>query len=413
MCEGNSVEWCVLDNGAFKKYSPKNNKLINNAFHGGLNFIKLKTTSKSVGGDKVCKSYSVSIDMMWQQDCATTHRNGIVPISTHDLHVKWFYFSGIWREMDEHTTTLLNIWPRCRGLDNIVPCGSYNYSRNIRIFLQPSMKSGYQVNLGTNVVHPIMAVECTDGVYPDISGIFVQTPIYTPPKIEKNEEPTVVKMQVSDTDNALDLLNKMSIPYSVVEESTSDKCPICLEAMTLDSTDKNMTPVKLVCTHMYHGMCIVKTRIGSSIKCPICATLYGAPYTGNQPDNGSMHTTIIDDPLPGYTCKTCIITYTVPDGVQREHDPFPGHTYQGTQRQAFLPVNTDGEKALRLLKIAWERRLIFTVDYSLTHGIEGGVRITWNGIHHKTSMEPGSPYGYPDNGYFIRLFDELLSLGIM
>ena len=74
---------------------------------------------------------------------------------------------------------------------------------------------------------------------------------------------------------------------------------------------------------------------------------------------------------------------------QVEH-PNPGTPYTGTERKAYLPNTAEGRKLLMLLKIAFDRRLVFTVGRSETTGQEG---IVWNGIHHKTDKFEGSRYG--------------------
>ena len=72
---------------------------------------------------------------------------------------------------------------------------------------------------------------------------------------------------------------------------------------------------------------------------------------------------------------------------QKEH-PKPGSPYKGTQRHAFLPNNRDGKTVLKLLDIAFKRRLIFTIGDSRTTGKQD--RVTWNDIHHKTAKFGGT-----------------------
>jgi deltex-like protein len=45
-----------------------------------------------------------------------------------------------------------------------------------------------------------------------------------------------------------------------------------------------------------------------------------------------------------------------------------GNGYTGTRRRAYLPNNDEGKEVLRLLRIAFDRRLIFTVGTSVTTG---------------------------------------------
>lgn len=84
---------------------------------------------------------------------------------------------------------------------------------------------------------------------------------------------------------------------------------------------------------------------------------------------------------------TCVLLFTI---LQPEH-PNPGIRYSSTSRTAFLPACKEGEKVLKLLMKAFDRRLIFTIGRSATTGLNNV--ITWNDIHHKTSMG-GGPQWY-------------------
>lgn len=72
----------------------------------------------------------------------------------------------------------------------------------------------------------------------------------------------------------------------------------------------------------------------------------------------------------------CVIDY-----LQACH-PNPGKYFTGIQRKAYLPDNEKGRKICQMLKVAFRRKLIFTIGHSRTTGKENVV--IWNGIHHKT-----------------------------
>ncbi len=83
----------------------------------------------------------------------------------------------------------------------------------------------------------------------------------------------------------------------------------------------------------------------------------------------------------------------------------------GTARNTYLPDNAEGREILRLLKVAFDRRLTFTVGTSVTTGATNTV--VWNGIHHKTNVAGGpTQYGYPDPTYFNRVKEELAAKGV-
>jgi len=62
-----------------------------------------------------------------------------------------------------------------------------------------------------------------------------------------------------------------------------------------------------------------------------------------------------------------------------------------------------------MLRVAWDRRLIFTIGRSVTSGSDNVV--TWNEIHHKTCMYHGS-HGFPDPNYFTNVIEELKAQGV-
>jgi len=105
--------------------------------------------------------------------------------------------------------------------------------------------------------------------------------------------------------------------------------------------------------------------------------------------------------------------FSIPSGIQGNEHPNPGQAYYavGFPRVCYLPDNSLGRRVLRLLQIAFERRLIFTIGRSVTTGREDVV--TWNEIHHKTELGPStSGHGYPDHSYLERTLAELAAQGV-
>ncbi|KAM9348650.1 putative E3 ubiquitin-protein ligase DTX2 isoform 2-T2 [Symphorus nematophorus] len=170
------------------------------------------------------------------------------------------------------------------------------------------------------------------------------------------------------------------------------------------------------CGHTLHMLCMLAmynngTKDGS-LQCPSCKTIYGEK-TGTQP-KGKMEIYSIAQSLPGHPdCGTIQIIYSIPPGIQGPEHPNPGQPYtcRGFPRFCFLPDNDKGRKVLELLKVAWMRRLIFTVGTSSTTGEPDTV--VWNGIHHKTEMMSNlSGHGYPDPNYLDNVLSELASQGV-
>lgn len=103
----------------------------------------------------------------------------------------------------------------------------------------------------------------------------------------------------------------------------------------------------------------------------------------------------IGTPLAGFKIEpygihegpTTEITYSFPSGIQGPSNPHPGKPYSGTERKAYLPNNKEGREILSLLKRAFDDQHIFTIGRSTTTGQDNV--ITWNDIHHKTSISGG------------------------
>uniref|UniRef100_A0A8C4MEL7 E3 ubiquitin-protein ligase n=1 Tax=Equus asinus TaxID=9793 RepID=A0A8C4MEL7_EQUAS len=149
-----------------------------------------------------------------------------------------------------------------------------------------------------------------------------------------------------------------------------------------------------------------------SLQCPSCKTIYGEK-TGTQP-RGKMEVFKFQVSLPGHEdCGTILIVYNIPHGIQGPEHPNPGKpfTARGFPRQCYLPDNAQGRKVLELLKVAWKRRLIFTVGTSSTTGETDTV--VWNEIHHKTEMDRNvTGHGYPDPNYLQNVLAELAAQGV-
>ncbi|XP_027318027.3 E3 ubiquitin-protein ligase DTX3L [Anas platyrhynchos] len=186
------------------------------------------------------------------------------------------------------------------------------------------------------------------------------------------------------------------------EEDTDSTCPICMEGM-------NDKVILTKCKHAFCRVCITKAMTYKKT-CPVCNTVYG-PMQGNQPE-GEMSFQFTPACLPGYpNCGTIVIHYDMKGGIQTKDHPNPGAPYKAVFRTAYLPNNKEGQEILQLLKRAFQQKLIFTVGQSRTTGLQGV--ITWNDIHHKTSIYGGpTNFGYPDPDYLKRVRSELKARGI-
>ncbi|XP_077379544.1 E3 ubiquitin-protein ligase DTX4-like isoform X1 [Festucalex cinctus] len=211
-----------------------------------------------------------------------------------------------------------------------------------------------------------------------------------------------------------------------VKSPPDEDCTICMEPLGGPSGYKGpgVGPVSRAesvgrlaqCGHQYHFQCLVAMynngNKDGSLQCPTCKTIYGVK-TGNQPA-GKMEYHIIPHSLPGHPdCKTIRIIYNIPPGIQGPEHPNPGKpfTARGFPRHCYLPDSDKGRKVLRLLLVAWDRRLIFSVGTSSTTGESDTV--IWNEVHHKTEFGSNlTGHGFPDPGHLDNVLDELRAQGI-
>lgn len=195
-------------------------------------------------------------------------------------------------------------------------------------------------------------------------------------------------------------------------DDTSCPCSICLSDMREETEEDDNAVIQLsLCSHMFHQECI---RAAFKVKkqCPLCMCWYGSPI-GYQPPDATMMVRQVPGKVNGHPNAKGFheIQYNIPPGIQTEGHIRPGEPYRASTRIAYLPNNEEGTHVLKLLQLAFKRRLIFTIGDSVTTGRKN-VPI-WNGIHHKTNKDGGTQcYGYPDPGYLDRVKEELALVGV-
>ncbi|CAH1257562.1 uncharacterized protein [Branchiostoma lanceolatum] len=188
------------------------------------------------------------------------------------------------------------------------------------------------------------------------------------------------------------------------EVDEDEKCPVCLGRVS--------DPRTLDCKHTFCSPCI-DMCIKSKPECPVCKMPVGnSTRRGNQPDGSMTHRVDQGVRLPGYErYGTIVIDYHIPGGTQGKEHPNPGLRFSGDMRTAYLPDSPEGREVLRLLRRAFDSRLVFTIGTSGTTGQPNTV--VWNDIQHKTNMQGGpTNYGYPDPTYLQRVRVDLASKGI-
>ena len=178
------------------------------------------------------------------------------------------------------------------------------------------------------------------------------------------------------------------------------ECPICC----IDTPTNQWSNLK--CTHKLCTGCYTKIlKCGRSmygniltyLKCPFCNNVTGTQF-GTCPD-GTMDTVTSSKSLPGFEkFGTLAITYEVQNSK---------HSLKLT---GYLPNSPEGIRAEKLLRTAWDRRLIFSLGTNASNGEEDG--LVWN-IRHKTQVSGGvESNAYPDPNYLGQLLKDLEEYGI-
>ncbi|RMB97977.1 hypothetical protein DUI87_25455 [Hirundo rustica rustica] len=156
-----------------------------------------------------------------------------------------------------------------------------------------------------------------------------------------------------------------------------------------------------------------KVRHPPDEDCTICMERLSAPsgYKGPQP--------AVKPDLVGKLVKCshvfhlhCLVAMYNNGNKGPEH-PNPGKSFtaRGFPRHCYLPDSEKGRKVLKLLLVAWDRRLIFAIGTSSTTGESDTV--IWNEIHHKTEFGSNlTGHGYPDINYLDNVLAELAAQGI-
>ncbi|KAM8969505.1 E3 ubiquitin-protein ligase DTX4 [Sarcophilus harrisii] len=252
-----------------------------------------------------------------------------------------------------------------------------------------------------------------------------------PPPVSKSEIKSIPGVSNTSRKTTKKQAKKGKTPEEVlkkylqkVRHPPDEDCTICMERLAAPSGYKGPQPTvkpdlvgKLSkCGHIYHLHCLVAMynngNKDGSLQCPTCKTIYGVK-TGTQPP-GKMEYHLIPHSLPGHPdCKTIRIIYNIPPGIQGPEHPNPGKSFtaRGFPRHCYLPDSEKGRKVLKLLLVAWDRRLIFAVGTSSTTGESDTV--IWNEVHHKTEFGSNlTGHGYPDANYLDNVLAELAAQGI-
>ncbi|EAS04646.2 deltex-like protein (macronuclear) [Tetrahymena thermophila SB210] len=172
-------------------------------------------------------------------------------------------------------------------------------------------------------------------------------------------------------------------------------------------TSSDEDPINLVhCeSHYFHKSCLQMMIQSTYIKCPVCSKIYGVMIGDQPPGTMSIYLDKYTS-CDGYPDISTIVIEMRLNSTQKNGNHVPS-----TSRIGYLPNTEEARKILEMFKIAFKRRLLYTIGKSVTTGKDN--RIIWNGVHFKTNTYGGSAqFGYPDPTYFQRVTQELSLKGI-
>ncbi|CAG8537702.1 6043_t:CDS:2 [Diversispora eburnea] len=190
--------------------------------------------------------------------------------------------------------------------------------------------------------------------------------------------------------------------------SSQESCTICAEIILAFSQNKDLV-IMNNCPHIFHKSCIETwlSMPSSQMVCPNCKTPchdpMAPPPIGPMPDGDMAY--IFSEKLGAW-----FICYWIPNGTQLPCHLSPGQPFKGTTRTAVCPIYFKWGPLLFIRLIsAFYYHHTFTVGTSLTTNMSDTT--TWNGIHHKTSLDGG--FGFPDKTYEERVSLELDAKGVL
>jgi deltex-like protein len=190
--------------------------------------------------------------------------------------------------------------------------------------------------------------------------------------------------------------------------ASQESCTICAESVI--TFNQPLDVVKMNnCPHIFHRSCIETWLCmpSSQMICPNCKTPchdpMAPPPIGPMPD-GEMAYSFSEKFGAWFIC------YSIPHGAQLPCHAAPGKPFKGATRTAVCPIYLKWGPLLFIRMVAaFYYHHTFTVGTSLTTNMSDV--ITWNGIHHKTSIDGG--FGFPDSTYEDRVSLELDGKGIL
>lgn len=119
------------------------------------------------------------------------------------------------------------------------------------------------------------------------------------------------------------------------ESVTEETCPVCFLPFSEES-EENVASINS-CGHTYHETCLRRAVSFLGMRCCRCRVRICEPV-GKMP-SGTMRVSMDRQmSCAGFPKGTIVITYSIPDGVQKGYHVNPGENHCSTERTAFIPL---------------------------------------------------------------------------
>ena len=121
--------------------------------------------------------------------------------------------------------------------------------------------------------------------------------------------------------------------------------------------------------HFFHAECVAQ-YLAPKRKCPLCSEAYGVEM-GNQPPGIMIVRFEKDVDCASKTIEnkgkgSIKIIHKFKSGIQGAKHQNPGQRYSSRTEYIYLPRTAKGMEILGMIRIAWKRNLLYTVDRSVT-----------------------------------------------
>ncbi|NXG04633.1 DTX1 ligase, partial [Sakesphorus luctuosus] len=285
---------------------------------------------------------------------------------------------------------------------------------------------------GTGPVHPALAgmtgiLMCAAGL--PVCLTRAPKPILHPPPVSKSDIKPVPGINGICRKTKKKQLKKSKTPEDVVrryiqkvKNPPDEDCTICMERLVTSSGYEGVLSPRGIkpevvgklgkCGHMYHLLCLLAMyNNGNKVSATPGGLLCPRGCGGVLGVGGMLRGCWVGVSGEGWHPVGAVLGLNPTPGLLGLIPPLGCWCRAVTSERWASNDSAHPLQVLKLLIVAWDRRLIFTIGTSNTTGESDTV--VWNEIHHKTEFGSNlTGHGYPDPNYLDNVLAELLAQGV-